>query len=455
MLPQHNIFFKYCIFSAYYLLIQILGGIILEIYTVKSGDTLYNIAQRYRIPENTIAQYNMLSDPSRLAVGQDLVIPTTDKAYTVSSGESLYSIALQNNVTLDALLAANPYLSPPYTIYPNQIIRIPYSTEEKKVISVNGYAYPNISNSVLTMTLPYLTYLSIFSYRASADGTINEIDDDALIATAKRYSVAPLMVVTNTVSEGGFSSDVASSIFNNEANMNRFIDNIINKALTKGYYGIDIDFEYLYQSDRDNYNSFLSTLSRRTKENNLELSTAVAPKLSDQQIGLLYEAHDYAYHGRTVDFVTIMTYEWGYLYGPPMAVSPYTEVKKVISYAVTEIPPRKVFMGMSNYGYDWTLPYVSGRPARILTVNQAVNLAIDVGAEIQFNESSQAPFFEYNDTSGAKHIVWFENARSIAARLSLVNDFDLGGVSYWNINSFFPQNWIVLDNMFTIRKLNL
>jgi spore germination protein len=135
-----------------------------------------------------------------------------------------------------------------------------------------------------------------------------------------------------------------------------------------------------------------------------------------------------------------------------MAVAPYSEVKKVLSYAVTEIPSSKILMGMPNYAYDWTLPFQEGRPAEILSISEAVLRADNLGAEIQFNENSQAPFYEYLQ-NGINHIVWLENARSTAARLQLVNDFNLGGLSYWTVNQFYEQNWRVVDSMFNIRKV--
>ena len=421
------------------------------IYTANQGDTMYSIARRYGITLNELERFNGFADPTRLAIGQDVLIPVSHSEYVVESGDSLYSIALRHGVTLDALLAANPSITPPYTIYPDDIINIPNDNANKRTISVNGYAYPNINRGVLEQTLPYLTYLSIFSHSVNSDGTLGTIDDESLITTAKNYRTRPIMVVTNTEEGGGFRSEITEAVLNNSDARENLINNIVSTATQKGYEGVDIDFEYIYPKDREKYNEFLELLKNRLDEENLTLSTAIAPKLSASQVGTLYEAHDYAAHGRLVDYLIIMTYEWGYMYGPPLAVAPYNEVRKVISYAVTEIPSRKILMGMPNYGYDWTLPYQSGRPATILSINRAIALANEVGAEIMFNDSSKAPFFEYTK-NGTNHIVWFENARSTAARLQLVNDFNLGGVSYWTINQFYAQNWRVLENMFNIRK---
>jgi len=183
------------------------------------------------------------------------------------------------------------------------------------------------------------------------------------------------------------------------------------------------------------------------------LTTAIAPKLSDSQIGLLYQAHDYAAHGRLVDHVIIMTYEWGYTYGPAMAVSPADQVERVLQYAVKVIPPRKILMGMPNYGYDWTLPFVKGTAARSLSNIGALQLAARVNARIQYDPKQQAPFFRYYDENRKQHEVWFDDARSIAARLALINEYNLGGVSYWTVNNFFNAQFRVLESMFRIKKL--
>lgn len=421
------------------------------IYVVKSGDTLYSIGREFGVTVAELERFNGFSDPNRLVVGQDVLIPVKGTVYSVQSGDSLYSIASSFGLTLDELLSANPDIRAPYTIYPNQLINIPESAQ-KRTVTINGYAYPSIDREVLRQTCQYLTYLAIFSYSVSADGSLNTINDDELIRIAKQNRVAPIMVITNTEEGGGFRSEITQSVLNNEVTRQTLITNIIAKATQKGYIGVDVDFEYLYPSDREAYNEFLSLLKQQLDNRGLRLSTAIAPKISATQKGTLYEAHDYAFHGKVADNVIIMTYEWGYLYGPPMAVAPYNEVKRVLSYAVTEIPSQKILMGMPNYGYDWTLPYQEGRPAQILSINAALNRAYEVGAEIQFSERSKAPFYEYT-RNGVDHIVWFENARSTASRLQLINDFSLGGASYWTVNQLYLQNWRVVENMFNVEKV--
>ena len=148
-----------------------------------------------------------------------------------------------------------------------------------------------------------------------------------------------------------------------------------------------------------------------------------------------------------------MTYEWGFTFGPPRAVAPLNEVRKVINYAVSAIPRQKIFMGIPNYGYNWTLPYKPGTAATVVSNPGAVDLAYRVGASISYDPIAQAPYFRYYDKAGIQHEVWFEDARSILAKLSLANEYRLGGLSYWTIGRYFPQNWLVQNSVYNVKKV--
>lgn len=167
-------------------------------------------------------------------------------------------------------------------------------------------------------------------------------------------------------------------------------------------------------------------------------TVALAPKTSADQPGLLYQGHDYGGMGEAADYCLLMTYEWGYTYGEPMAVSPINNVRRVVEYGITEIPAEKILLGMSNYGYDWTLPFVRGESrAEKLSNYQAEARAAYYGVPPEFDQEAASPFFRYTDEAGRQHIVWFENLASWQARLSLVEEYGLAGISIWNIMSIF------------------
>ena len=108
---------------------------------------------------------------------------------------------------------------------------------------------------------------------------------------------------------------------------------------------------------------------------------------------------------------------------------------------------------MPNYAYDWAIPFVMGTAANTITNTRALEIALEKGATINFDSTAQAPYFNYTDNNGQNRVVWFEDARSIEARLKLVNKYNLAGVSYWTINNFFPVNWAVLSSMFNVVKV--
>lgn len=423
------------------------------IHVVKSGENLYGIAKLYGVSYNKIASDNELTNPDQLVVGQTLVILQGTRKHKVLPGQSLYSIAKIYGVTLSNLYAANPGITSSTPIYVGQIINIPPSSQKLGSIEVNGYALPGMNMDVLAKTLPNLTYLSIFSYQILANGTLTGINDIPLIEAARRAKVAPMMVVTNLKTGGGFDSNLAHTILTNESVQNTLLDNIIRTLKSKNYYGLALDIEYIFPEDREKYNSFLRKTVTRLKPLGYIVTTALAPKPSADIKGLLYEAHDYPVHGALASHVILMTYEWGYTAGPAMAVAPLNLVKVILDYAVTAIPSKKIFMGIPNYGYDWTLPFVQGSTATALGNVAAVDLARRVHASIQYDYTAQAPFFNYYDAAGKRHEVWFEDARSMNAKLRTVNQYKLGGVSYWTIGRYFPQAWLVQNSLFDVKKV--
>ena len=423
------------------------------IHVVKPGDSVYKMSREYGVPVDTIIAANRLTNPEQLVIGQAIVIPGDFFNYTVQRGQSMYSIARNFGISLNALMNANPQISDPGALQPGQTIIIPLPPPEGREISVNGFVFPNVSTNVLRDTLPLLTYLSIFSYQVRSDGSLKTIDDTGPATAARNAGVAPLMVITNIEEGSGFSSELANDILTNLQVQNTLINNIIAVMREKNYYGLIIDFEYVFPEDRQNLVNFISRTVNRLRPLGYKVLVALAPKNRADQKGLLYEAHDYPSIGAIADYVILMTYEWGYLRGPAMAVAPVDQVRKVLDYATGVIPGEKILMGMPNYGYDWTLPFVKGSAARILTNYGAVSLAARVGASIRYDPVSQAPFFNYYSSEGELHEVWFDDARSIAARLELVDEYDLAGVSYWTTNNFFAPNWIVLNSMYTVKKV--
>lgn len=420
------------------------------IHVVNWGDVLWKIAKHYDSSVDRIVEANGLQNPDKLLVGQSLIIPTDDTVYTVKYGDILWEIAEKYGISLQDLINANRIVNP-NVLYPGTKLNIP--KRSKPTIDVNAYIYKLGDDAVPIVqdVGENLTYLSPFAYLIREDGSLVDIDDRAAIKTAISENIVPMMSITNfSVTSKG--ENLAHIVLNNPQIMQSLQTNIINIMKEKGYKGLNIDFENVLPIDRDAYTRFLQNTVDRMHKEGFFVSTALAPKTNANQVGLLYEAHDYAAHGKIADFVVLMTYEWGWRGGPPTAISPINEMERVLDYAVSVIPRDKILMGFQIYARDWTLPHAKGQVAETFSVQEAIQRAYKYNATIEYDVISQSPFYHYTDEKGINHEVWFEDARSAQAKFDLVKDYDLRGLSYWVLGYPYPQNWELLKDNFTIRK---
>lgn len=378
----------------------------MEIYVVKQGDTVDQIAWERGTDVESLIYMNQLVYPYRLAVGQALLL---------SSGSLV-------------------------------------GEEGRRPLVSNGYAYPFISPWVLEETLPYLSELSVFSYGFTEEGELVPpfTDDRWMVGEAVGAGVMPTLTLTPLGADGRFNNRLVSALVRDREVQRNLTGQIIRVILEKGYRGLNLDFEYVLGEDREAYVEFAGRITRTLNLLGVSVSAALAPKTSDEQAGVLYEGINYGQMGAAVNSVLLMTYEWGYTYGPPMAVAPLDQVRRVVEYGLTRIPNKKVSLGIPNYGYDWPLPYERGvTRARTLGNVEAVQLAIRYGAEIQFDQTAQSPYFRYWQY-GVQHEVWFEDVRSYLAKFNLIKEFELRGAGYWQIMQLFRANWLLLQALFQI-----
>jgi spore germination protein len=376
------------------------------IYVVESGDNIWRLARRYGVSVNRILAVNGLESPDEIVIGQAILIPEPES---------------------------------------QQIV--------KPTIEVNAFTiqFGQEGAQSVREVARYLTYASPFAYRIQANGNLEPVDDNAIIQVCRANDVVPMMAITNfTATDPG--TDLAHAVLSSTEAQGTLLSNVITTMKSKRYQGLNIDFENVSPGDREAYNQFLQRAADRLHREGYFVSSSLAPKTSADQKGLLYEAHDYPAHGRILDFVVLMTYEWGYRKGPPQAISPINQIRQVLNYAVTAIPRNKIFMGFQVYARDWLLPHVEGREAETFDMQEAIRRAVQYGATIRYDRTAQAPYFRYTDRQGRRHEVWFEDARSAQAKFNLIKEYRLRGVSYWVLGYPFPQNWSLLADNFRIRK---
>ncbi len=425
------------------------------IHIVSSGETLFSIANMYGVDESILAFDNDIADPLRLPVGQPVAIVSPIVIHTVSSGETIASIAELYGVTPDRIFRNNLFLNGSQNISIGQLLYIEIEREVLGEYSTGGYAYPFISQTLLRRALPFMGALMPFTYGFRPDGTLISPDDEEMLRISGDYATEPIMHLSTLTENDNFSVELAELLFDSPDIQARLLDEVILNMQTKGYTALDVDFEFLGRENAARYAEFVAYCRERLRPYGYGVMTALAPKTSDDQSGALYEGHDYALLGEAADAVLLMTYEWGYTYGPPMAISPIKPVRDVVDYALTRIPAGKILLGISNYGYDFTLPFIQGvSRAPSVSTKQAFALASQYGSEIFFDEAVLAPYFDYTK-DGEQHRVWFEDVRSISARLRLMAEKGLRGALWWNLNRENNQSLIAINNLIDIRGLEL
>lgn len=369
------------------------------IYVVKNGDTLEKISNETQIPVQKIIADNQLKYSDRLVPGQALLL--------LGEGES--------GGLGDGMI-------------------------------IGGYAYPFVDPSVLEEAFTALNEMLMFSYGFTFEGNLIKPlqGDEWMIERSKSAGAQPWMVLTPLSLEGAFNNQLIKVLMENEELQDKLIRQMLVVVQEKGYEGVDIDFEYILPENREQYAKFAGKVRETMNEYGYKVTVAVAPKVSDRQRGILVEGVDYALLGKSADAVFLMTYEWGYTYGPPMAVAPLDKVREVVEYAVAQIQPGQLILGIPNYGYDWTLPYERGiSRARSIGNVEAVEIAAENGASIEYAQISQSPWFTYRK-NGMEHVVWFEDVRSIEAKWELIRKFGLSGARYWNLMRPFRANWLLV-----------
>ena len=421
------------------------------VHVVQSGESVASIAMHYGVDPGRLAADNAVPADGALAVGQTLVVRFPRQVHAVQAGETLTSIAAAYGTSVRQLWRNNWPLGGTEDLSPGQVLVISHFDERLGTASFNGYAYPYIDPALLSAQLPYVTYLTPFTYGITAGGGLLPLEDDAMLSAARQRGTAPVMHLSTLTESGQFDTQRAEMVLTDFEVQDRLVSEVLQTVLRKGFAGLDVDFEYLPGELAEAYAAFLSRLQRLLHSRGLFVWAALAPKTSASQPGLLYEGHNYAAVGAATDGVLLMTYEWGYIYGPPMAVAPLPNVRAVLDYAITEIPAEKIFLGIPNYGYDWSLPFIQGvTRAQSISNQRAIELAVEYGIAIQYDETAQSPFFHYTDAGGTVHEVWFEDARSMSAKLRLIAEYGFQGGGFWNLMRPFSQTWLVLDALYDV-----
>lgn len=303
------------------------------------------------------------------------------------------------------------------------------TTARQTVLGFETYYQGNaIAGSDLTAHRQTLSEIAAFSLSVNKDGSLS---GDVPSDTAGRSATGlPTYLTINNFTANGFDPALVDAILTGPALRATVTKNIVDDVMRHHFDGANLDFELIPASRRALYASFLATLSTQLHANGKRLSVDVPAQTDNRS-----SAYDYAAIGRATDEVVLMAYDYAYPGSPPGAIAPVWWVQKVLVYAVSQIPAGKILLGLPAYGYDW----YSGK-TRALKLSAVDSLLQTRHITPQWDNADQAPFYKYN-IGAVTHVVYYENERSLAAKLQLAKAYSIRGVAMWRIGSENEAFW--------------
>jgi len=280
----------------------------------------------------------------------------------------------------------------------------------------------------------------------SGDGSIHTYEgarDAALVDEAHAQATLVIPLVNNAYDDAGFDPAPVSAVIHDPTRRATHIAALVNETLAYNYDGIEIDYESLNgAADREAFSLFIEELAVALHVQGKLLAIAVHPKTGEPGTWAGPQAQDWARLGAAVDRFRIMTYDYHWSGSSPGPIAPLWWMEDVLDFAISIVPPNKVYVGLNLYGHDW-----GGSTSSSVTWETAQRLAAEHHATPQWQTSSgwrnavAEPWFTYTDAAGQRHEVWYADGASIKARLGLVNRYGLGGVALWRLGGEDPACW--------------
>lgn len=319
-------------------------------------------------------------------------------------------------------------------------VTVPATFQQREVFGYYAESYKGDSRALnsFTQNTSTITTIAPFFYRVDQNGKVSGQTKPQLIQAAKSTGVKILAVVTNIDSSSTFNKQTVSSLLRNKTARSTAIREILNLLKENGYSGVNIDFEGVPPADRPYLTAFFRELAATLRANNLLVTAALPAKTATEEWSAWSGAYDYQAIAPYLDLAVLMTYDQHYAGGPAGPVASQAWVDSVLTYALRSFAPQKLVMGIAAYGYDW-----NDRSGRALNYAAIQSLINKHKVAPKWHEEYKTPYFTYTE-GGVRHEVWYENRRSTAVKLELVDKYNLRGVAIWRLGYEDPGIWNVL-----------
>ena len=273
-------------------------------------------------------------------------------------------------------------------------------------------------------------------YTISAKLILNGKLDTQLknVIAQKKIKVMPL--VTNT----GFRQDVIHNLLISPKAQDAIIKAMVDIGKKNKYIGWQFDFENISYLDKDLYSEFVEKTYKLFQKNGLILSIAAVSRSVDYENTDAFKnwggVFDYERLAKSVDFISLMTYDDPNSIGP-VASLPF--IKKVLEYVGNKIPPEKLSLGIPLYYWGWSTDSskkitTSGTYSRLLNIRS--NFRHDIGFDSALGASWLTYFWE-----NKQYKIWYQSKQSFDNKLDIIRKNNFRGFSSWVLGVEDPEIW--------------
>jgi spore germination protein YaaH len=254
------------------------------------------------------------------------------------------------------------------------------------------------------------------------------------IKLAKSYKKRVYVLFSNM----NFDENIAHNVLALTSSRTKYVNQFISIAKKDGYQGINLDFEGVKISDRNSYTLFVKELSQKAHQNHLKLIVSVPAKDTDCYNCDWVGPYDYAKIGKYTDYFQLMTYDEHGPWSSSGPIASYSWVENSLKYTVKKVPSNKILMGIAAYAYNWNL----SNPKKN---TEAYGKKYFDSKKYHWNKKSLSPYITYTDKNKEKHIIWYENKKSIVNKINLVKKYHIGGVAIWRLGQENKNFWSSIE----------
>lgn len=282
---------------------------------------------------------------------------------------------------------------------------------------------------------------TFFTLKKLGKGEVIEnvgVSGKAYIAWAKQngYKVWPSISNSSMI-------DTTSEVLNDYQLRQKLINKIVSLVVNYQLDGINIDFENMYEKDKSVFSRFIIELSPRLKEIGAVLSVDVTAPDGSETWSMCYDRHTI---GKIADYIVFMAYDQNGISSPKEGTTAgydWVEVnlKKFVG-TQEDIEANKIILGIPFYTRVWI--NTNGKVESVAVNMKDLADIIPSNASKTWDDNLKQSIAEYTK-DGKKYKVWIEDEKSIEAKLSLIDQYQLAGAAYWAKDRESSNIWNIVS----------